>query len=442
MSSHKHFALACCLFCAALPARAEKPNDNRSADNDKGSSGALQRSNDGYTKEWGGKSIHEWIRDLKHPDPTSRVEAMLAIPHFKQAADAVPAVIDQLYKDGDASVRVKAAMLMRMVPHHKIHRTTAMSGLAHALRYDPQAIVRYEAAVALQSFCPLDYSEKKERDVLQDLVAGLGQSTTYELREACVVTLIMAGIDPNSGPEPRVTDALIARANPMSEAATRVRVKAIMALGAQGRPHEQQKFDRVMGVLKMQANFQSRNPTVRIWAHVAVIALELEKKDHKKELDTIAEYLNNREAVVRREAVSALGALEDRSQGYVDDILKLLKAPNEVPAVKAEAATALGRIKNTGPRVINALIRLTEEDKPESFPIVWNACYAFVLLGVNNRDVMGALDKVLEHKSLQEYQRMAFKKLIEEIQNPRKKPAKEAPKGPEKGVAPVKNNRR
>ncbi|HTU92012.1 MAG TPA: HEAT repeat domain-containing protein [Gemmataceae bacterium] len=442
MSSFKHLGIVVCLLCTALPAHAEKPNDNRTANDDSRSNGSMQQTDSGYTKEWGGKNIHEWIRDLRfHSDPTCRVEAILAIPNFKQAADAVPEMLKQLKSDGDASVRVKAAQLMRLMPHHKVDRTRIITGLAYSLHHDPQSIIRYEAAVSLQSYCPLDFSNKDEVGVLQDLVAGLNQTTTYELREACVLALMSAGVDPKTGPDPKVTDALITRANPTYEAATRVRVQAIVALGVQGRPQDKNKFDKVMGVLTMAANYNSRtNPIVRIWAHVSVIALQVQQKDNKKELDTIAEYLTHKEAVNRREAVRALGALEEKSQAYVDNILTLLKR-EDIPAVKEEAAMALGRMKNTGARVIGALVRLSEEDKPESWPIVRNVCLAFLMLGVNNGEVMKALDKVVEHKSLQKYQKDWVKKVIEEIQNPRKK-AKDAPKNSEKAIAPKKDKKR
>jgi len=66
-----------------------------------------------------------------------------------------------------------------------------------------------------------------------------------------------------------------------------------------------------------------------------------------------------------------------------------------------------------------------------------------VMLGFNNAEVMKAMDKVREHKSLEKRQKDFVSKLIEELENPRKKPpVKEAPKPPEKGVAPKQNNRR
>jgi HEAT repeat protein len=159
-------------------------------------------------------------------------------------------------------------------------------------------------------------------------------------------------------------------------------------------------------------------------------------------LDAIAEYLTHDEAAIRTEAVLALGWLQEKSQDYVNDVLKLLKRNDNPPAVKAAAAVALGRMKNTGQKVIAALIRLTEEDNPDSFPTVFSACQALAFLHVNSGEVMNAMYKVLEHKSLAEHQKMIIKRGIEEIENPLKKPlAKDPGKNPDKGNAPKQSKR-
>jgi HEAT repeat protein len=429
MSSSKPLCVVLCLLCTALPVWAGKPNDNRSTD-------SSQRADTGYTREWGGKRFDEWKKDLIHSDPTDRVAAMLALLNFEQRAEAVPEVVKRLYADGDASVRIKAAIFMRVIRPRDVDRTRVIRGLAHALR-DYQSVVRYEAAWSLQSFCPFNFENKEERDALQDLVACLGDTSTtssYEVREMCIDTLMKARMDPKTGPDQRVTEALIAHADHLKEAAARVRVKAIMALGAQGRPQDPRLLQRVMGILKSPANFQSKNPSVRIWAHVAVIALE--EKANKKDLDTIAGYLKEVKAAVRAEAVLALGSLEDKAEGYVGKIVEMLKE-EKIPAVKANAALALGRMQNTGPNVINGLIRLTEEKERENIVTVLYACQAFVMLGVNNAEVMKAMDKVLEHESLDKDQKDVVRKMIEELQNPRKKPVRNVVNAPDKAIAPA-----
>jgi HEAT repeat protein len=385
----------------------------------------------GYTKEWGGKTFEEWRKDVRtNPDPSYREFALINLVNFKQVADAVPDVVARL-QDGDASPRVKAAMLLRMIPHHETDRSRIIKGLASRISHDNQSIVRYEAAHSLQFFCPLRLDDKDENAALQDLVAGLKSTSTYAMRDIIIMTLIMAGVDPKKGPDPRVTEALMFHASFQNEPTTQVRLKAIMALGALGRPQDPKMCTRVLDVLRSTPNYKSSHPTVRIWSHVAIIAL-VEKVD-KKDLNTIAGYLTDKDPVTREQAVEALGALEEKSQAYVDDILKMLNK-EKVPTVRAKAAIALARMKNTGPKVLNAIISMTEEDSRESLPVVFNACQALVMTGVNSPEVMKALDKVCEHKSLEDYQKKAVEKMIEELRNPKKKPVKNAAKAPEQPV--------
>ncbi len=92
MSSSKPFCLALCLFCTGPSVGADGPNDNPTK-NDSRSGGSLQQTDSGYTKEWGGKSIQDWVCDLHHSDPTYRDAALLAFPNFKQACDVLPEVV-------------------------------------------------------------------------------------------------------------------------------------------------------------------------------------------------------------------------------------------------------------------------------------------------------------------------------------------------------------
>ena len=185
-----------CTLLLALPLQAAKPNDpgpNYPA---------------GYTEspaEIGGKSFAQWMTELTNPDPSVRSEAIMVMPYFRQRGEeAIPKL---------ASIRRWTAM-----PAH------AQGGAGHQhdgcsrrgsrprgqgagpLRLaDPQTIIRYEAAKALLRFGP------DSRTIIIDLVMGMGNNSTFEVREACIMVLREAGVDPAKGPDPRVTDALIAR---------------------------------------------------------------------------------------------------------------------------------------------------------------------------------------------------------------------------------------
>ncbi len=417
MSSSKLLSAVLCLLCLALPASAGKPNDNRSTNNDNRSDDTAQQANYGYTKEVGGKTLKEWITDLTAPDPSVRAAALMRIPYFKQSAEAVPDVVKRLW-DPDASPRAKAAICLRMIPHKETDRTRIIQGLGHAL-HDSQSIVRYEAASTLLYFCPFRLNVKEERDAIMDLVAGLGSTSTFELRNICIMALIFAGVDPKTGPDPRVTDALILRASHLTEPTTQVRLNAIKALGVMGRPQNPKKLENVMNVLKSQANYRSSHKTIRIWSHVAIIALE--EKVNEKDLQTIAEFMKDHEAATRVQAVTAIGALEDKAHNYVGKVCDMLQREKDTP-VKEAGAEALGRMKNKGDRVLSTLHKMTEDDERENISVVFAACRILLQLGANDAASLQALDKVLEHKSLEKYQKDMVQRIIDEIKNPKKKP--------------------
>ncbi|MHB1421702.1 MAG: HEAT repeat domain-containing protein [Gemmataceae bacterium] len=423
MSSCKHLCVALCALIAALPVRAEKPNDNSRAND---SSQRLETR--GVTKEVGGKSLEEWRKDLTHPDPSIRASAIVAIVNFQQASEAVADIVKRL-QDTDADPRVKAALALRMIQVMPTDRLRVVQALGHVISRDPQSVIRYEAAATLRTrFLPLDFKVKEERDVLQDLVAGLSNTTTYALRDICIDALIYAGVDPKTGPDPRVTDALLLRANLLYESTTQVRLRAIMALGVMGRPQDPKKLADVIRILKLSTNYNSSHPQIRIWSHVAIIALG--ETANKKELDTIAGYLKNREAAIKVQAVLALGALEEKAEGYVGDICALIKNEKD-NSVREAAARSLGNMKTKGEKVLNSLISLTELDDTNSIGVVLNACNALRQIGANDAQSMMALEKVLKHNSLAQYQKDMVQQMIDDIKNP-KKPVKAAPKKPEK----------
>src|SRR5689334_15008363 len=65
--------------------------------------------------EVAGRTFEQWKADLKHPDPSTRAEAILAITYFGPlTAEAVPALIDRCH-DRDASPRVKAIIALGFV---------------------------------------------------------------------------------------------------------------------------------------------------------------------------------------------------------------------------------------------------------------------------------------------------------------------------------------
>jgi HEAT repeat protein len=403
MSSFKILSVAVCLLTLALPVHGDNRKDDRS------------QYPPGYTNipnEIGGKTYDQWKAELSHRDPSVRANAIMAIPYFRERSeDSVPLLVKCTY-DSDASPRAKAVLALKMMGIRGSDVTRVVQALGRLVGHDSQAIIRFEAAQALTRF------GADTREVVGDLVKGIGDSSTWEIRHACIIALIYAGVDKKKGPDLRVTDALLLRINSYYyEPTTQVRLRAIMALGAMGRPQDPSKLKQVLLALQRPENYKSSNKVIRIWSHVSLMALE--DKANEKDLKTIAEYLKDHERDVRVQAVTALGALQDKAHEYISDILRLLQEEKEM-AVLAAACNALCQMGDGGDKVRKALIKLTEFDDAASTSVVLAACNALAQIGVASPDAMEALNKVLAHKALSDQAKDIVKKDIVEIKKPKK----------------------
>jgi HEAT repeat protein len=420
MSSSRRALLlaALCTPFLALPLRAAKPNDNG------------PRYSDDYTQspaEIGGKSYDQWKTELSNPDPSVRAHAIMVMPYFRQRGEeAIPRLAHIAQHDGDASPRVKAVLALQVMRTRDKDRDLVIRALGYCVAHDPQTIIRYEAARALPKF------GTDSQRVIPDLVTGMGNSSTWEVREVCIQALRAAGVDPKKGPDPRVTDALIARLNSYTEPTKKVRLEAIIALGGMGRPQDPGKYTQVMTALKGPYTYKSRDKVVKLWSHVAIMALD-DKVDDSY-LKTVVDYMRDRERDVRVHAVSAMGVLGVKAHEYVRDVIARLD-DKETEVVLA-TCQALGRMGDRGPRVLSALIKATEREgtAKDALPIVMDASKALVQIGVTSPEVMAALNKVAERKDLDEQQKFLIARLIEEIKKPkedvkRAEKAKEKPKG-------------
>lgn len=438
MSPFKPLSALVCLLCLALSAFAEKPNDNRTSSTDSrgngsSSNGQLTRED---TPDIGGKTFKEWRTELLNRDPSVRSAAIVAITQFNQKEQAVSDIIGRLQGDPDASPRVKAAIALRWIRPLPSDRLRVIQALGHAIGHDGQAIIRYEAVVSLRYHCPL--KGKEERAVIQDILASIGSSTTFELRDVCIDGLMAAGVDPATGPDRNVTDALIRRASALEEPTAQVRLKAIMALGVMGRPQDPKTWERVRYVLKSASTASGlHNKTIRLWSHVSLMALE--EKVNEKDLKEIAGYLKEHEAALRVQAVTAFGALEDKSKAYLPDLCDMVlgKKPEKDTTVLMALATALGHLKNNGDHVQRALIRMTEYEEKKWQDVVLAACNSMALLRLSSPEAIEAMENAQKHVALEKHQKELIAKYIEIAKSPAEKtPVKDRAKNLDKIPTP------
>src|SRR5262249_10232640 len=128
---------------------------------------------------------------------------------------------------------------------------------------DSQAVVRYQAAVALTRY------GDQAKPVINSLVRGCDDLSAWEIRRVAVNALSLAGRVENGPADVRAVRAMYSR---LSDQAFQVRLEAIMGLGYMGKC-----ADAVLQTAveqKLQLMTADRDKVTVIWAYVALMSLE------------------------------------------------------------------------------------------------------------------------------------------------------------------------
>lgn len=311
---------------------------------------------------YGGKTLAQWMAQLRSADSSKRTLAVMAIPQFGDAAaTAVPALIDRVY-DQDVSPRTKALYALRQIAVDKKHIPLVVATLASridpapaAKRRETQVSVRYEAAMTLKRFY------KDARPAIPALVNGTRDKGSWELRHQCTWILWRLAADPKNGPDRRAVDALLQTL--MDDSNYMVRMEAIQGLGRMGRPSDSTRLSRVISELTKCTNTTvDANRPLTIWAFAALVNLQ-EGTAAEAPLAKLARYLKaTRNVETRVQAAGALGSLGDKAKSRIPDLVALLK-DKETVIVQA-AAMALSGIGDSDEKVVDGLLKVCDHKDP------------------------------------------------------------------------------
>ena len=196
-----------------------------------------------------------------------------------------------------------------------------------------------------------------------------------------------------------------------------------------GRPQDPGKYTQLIASLKGPYTFKSRDKIVKLWSHVALMALD--DKVDENYLTTIVDYMRDRERDVRMNAVGAMARWESKRTEHVREVIARLD-DKEVEVVLS-TCLALGRMGDRSQKVLDALIKATEREgtAKDAIPVVLEACKALTQIGVASPQVLAAMQKVLERKDLEQHQKLLVAQLIEQIKKP-KEDIKPKPREPAK----------
>jgi len=286
-----------------------------------------------------GKTLEQWVKDLKSRDPGVIERAMRNISLYKAAARelAGPELIKRLtYRD--VGVRVNAALAIGEIGLDPRDVKSGVSALVQRVNLDKESVVRFHAIIALGRL------GNQAEDAISVLLSALSDQA-WEIRKAAAFALGEVSYVSSQPPVLRVVKALVGALN---DASAPVRLEAVMALAKVGAPsltpvRANMLRDEETHALRTAIR-RDRDKTVVIWAHATLVALRLDPKP-TPHVQAIADLLSNRSLDVRKHATAALarlGPLQPKEvRPLIPQIIKGLE--DEDTNGSAATASALGQ---------------------------------------------------------------------------------------------------
>jgi HEAT repeat protein len=315
-----------------------------------------------------GKTLAQWMKYAKHPDPADRKLALTMIALFGEDAKkkALPLLIATL-KDKDQAVQGSAVVTLQKIcvnldptEINQNEFNDLVKGLVGNL-HSGVAYARVQAAYALGNIGPA------AKDAIEPLVRKtIKESYSYEIRQAAAAALGRVAYDDKKGPDYRAVAALCSATRDDSYV---VRLQALTSLIMLGVPKKENDKTYEKRALERLIQ-QERNRTVQIWAHMFLAELDEALKflpQAAKNVDKVAEHLQKETDPQNRvHAAAALAALGAKAKGKVPTLIVGLKDPQ--PVVTAACISALGRLKeHVGAADVRTIIKLLDPmEMPET----------------------------------------------------------------------------
>jgi HEAT repeat protein len=258
----------------------------------------------------GGKTLDQWIDDLKNKDPAKRELALSMIKLYGSGArPAVPAVIRTM-GDPDMALRVNAIIALGFIGMNNEHVNTGVTALTRALG-DNQGIVRYQAAMALGRL------GVDAKSAIPALLNTVSDKASWEIRQAGAFALGTVAVDKKAAPEMRVIKALLGALRDSSYQVRLESVLSLITLGPPGTPAD--KNYTVTELEQLVRNDSSM--AVKIWARMAVMRMDKVTDTHVK---AIGAQLKNSDPEVRVHAARALATIGPEAKGQISNLMAQL----------------------------------------------------------------------------------------------------------------------
>jgi HEAT repeat protein len=372
-----------------------------------------------------GKTLAEWLKEMKHHDPSRRSAAAQAVMFFDYSQMSTidkravtKALLDRV-NDRDISPRAKALLSLRFVDvtDEDVPAVIKMLGS----RIDPtnptgenQAVLRYDAARTLARFVADAHT------AIPQLLRGAQDRASWEIRYQCL-TILWRAAKGSKGPDPDAIKGMLDLLQ--NETTFSVRAEILHGLASLGKPtNNPALLSREMGLLR--ACTVTRNPDNRplvLWALVALVSVGDGGPDAKASLLRLARYVKDpKESLnMRAQAAQALGSLGDRGKSEVPVLLSVIDDKESL--LSQSACMGLSGIGDTSDRVVDALLKtMTHKDSFRAAAAV-KALVDLQLHG--NARVIGAMETLRKDPNLELKLRSYVEEAVKVLKEPKPKRA-------------------
>ncbi|HEV3078392.1 MAG TPA: HEAT repeat domain-containing protein [Gemmataceae bacterium] len=304
-----------------------------------------------------GKSMYEWMKDLREKDPSIRERAIAALKVYGAEAREASREVIKAINDRDMSLRVNAIITLGFIGMDAKDRQDGINALKGRLS-DNQGIVRFQAASALGRLPKGD-----AYDAVPQLITATRDTSCWEIRAAAVTALGHAGFDP--GGDTFDLNAFHALLEAARDSCVEVRLQTVISLINFGTPGRQADYNTLQRILTtLQKDKQKR---VAILAGVALMRIQRpdDPKTQKyidKELGPIGKLLRDPELQTRTMAARAIGFVGEKAKSQVPELIDALS--DLEPQMVVLTIQALGNIGPAASNAYNALKRLEQNPDP------------------------------------------------------------------------------
>ncbi|HEV3115723.1 MAG TPA: HEAT repeat domain-containing protein [Gemmataceae bacterium] len=308
-----------------------------------------------------GKSMYDWMKDLREKDPSIRERAIAALKVYGPEAREASREIIRAINDKDMSLRVNAIITLGFIGMDAKDRQDGINALKGRLLSDTQGIVRFQAASALGRLPKGD-----AYDAIPELIKASHDLSCWEIRAAAVTALGQAGFDPaGNGFDLNAFHALLQRA--AQDTCVEVRLQAVISLINFGTPGKPADYNTLQGVLKKLRNDEKEHKRVAILARVALMRIRPPEGPQTQkyidgELGPIGKLLRDPELQTRTMAARAIGAVGEKAKSQVPELIDALS--DLEPQMVVLTIQALGNIGPAASNSYNALKRLEQNPDP------------------------------------------------------------------------------